>query len=626
MPLIFCLMWIVSAPGCGSKSAAPSVAGPAPAGASQVEEKTAAPEARSQLPTAPVMTHGKHARGVAARLERRDADRDVWGAEVVGERTAVQLSRIGSYLAGELSATAVANQLAASDFHCGPLRPTTSTVFSDAELLFKRDVPAVEGTAATAFRGPDGLRDALEQIRPKDAPDVPLHVKFKTTRVAIEGDEAVTESRYHASGPDQHPVLEQTAVWTCRWKLPDSDQPPQLLAIAVSDFEAVSFRDGGGGESRSPLFEECTTAVLGNQPAYADHLRYGVDHWRARIQTSLGQELFGHQGIAVADVNGDGLEDLYVCQPGGLPNRLFVQHMDGTAEDVAAAAGVDILDATRCSALVDLDNDGDQDLALLSSHTLYLFANDTKGHFDLQGALPITSKNGFSLAVADYDNDGLLDIYICGYSYPSGQARVPRPYHDANNGYPNRLFRSLGDWKFADVTEPVGLDSNNRRYSFAGSWEDYDNDGDLDLYVANDYGRNNLYRNDNGKFKDVAAEAGVEDISAGMAVTWGDYNRDGQMDIHVSNMFSSAGNRVTYQRQFRDTADPEVRALYQRHARGNSLFENVGDGTFRDVSLEMGITMGRWAWGSHFVDLNNDGLEDLVVANGNLTGDDTKDL
>ncbi len=84
----------------------------------------------------------------------------------------------------------------------------------------------------------------------------------------------------------------------------------------------------------------------------------------------------------------------------------------------------------------------------------------------------------------------------------------------------------------------------------AASWEDYDQDGDLDLYVANDFGRNNLYRNDDGQFVDVAAEAGVEDISAGMSVSWGDYNNDGQADLYVGNMFSSAGNRVTYQRQF----------------------------------------------------------------------------
>ena len=95
-----------------------------------------------------------------------------------------------------------------------------------------------------------------------------------------------------------------------------------------------------------------------------------------------------------------------------------------------------------------------------------------------------------------------------------------------------------------DVTQETGLNQNNSRYTLSASWNDFDLDGDQDLYVANDFGRNNLYRNDEGKFIDIAAEAGVEDLSAGMGVCWGDYNQDGLMDLYVSNMFSSAGNRV----------------------------------------------------------------------------------
>ena len=126
------------------------------------------------------------------------------------------------------------------------------------------------------------------------------------------------------------------------------------------------------------------------------------------------------------------------------------------------------------------------------------------------------------------------------------------PYHDANNGVRNYLLENHGSWEFRDVTAQVGLEQNNRRFSYAASWEDFDNDGDPDLYVANDFGRNNLYRNDSGRFVDVAGQAGVEDISAGMSVTWGDYNQDGLLDIYISNMFSSAGNRITYQRQFKE--------------------------------------------------------------------------
>ena len=188
------------------------------------------------------------------------------------------------------------------------------------------------------------------------------------------------------------------------------------------------------------------------------------------------------------------------------------------------------------------------------------------------------------------------------------------------------MLRNEGGWRFTDATRQSGLDENNSRFSFAAAWEDYDNDGDMDLYVANDFGRNNLYRNEEGHFTDVAPAAGVEDVGAGMGVSWSDYDRDGDMDLYVSNMFSSAGNRVTYQRRFKPETEEDTRALFQHHARGNTLFRNAGDGSFVDVSEATGVTMGRWAWGNNFIDINNDGLDDIVVANGFITGEDPDDL
>jgi hypothetical protein len=194
------------------------------------------------------------------------------------------------------------------------------------------------------------------------------------------------------------------------------------------------------------------------------------------------------------------------------------------------------------------------------------------------------------------------------------------------NGPPNALLRNDGPWSFSDVTEEVGLNENNTRYSFAASWADFDSDGDPDLYVANDFGRNNLYRNDDGHFSDVAPVLGVEDISAGMSVDWGDPDSDGDYDIYVGNMYSAAGNRIAYQRQFQPGASAEKLSTLKRHARGNTLFLNQGSG-FTDESLSSGVTMGRWSWCSRFVDIDNDCMEDLVVANGYITSDDaTHDL
>jgi hypothetical protein len=268
------------------------------------------------------------------------------------------------------------------------------------------------------------------------------------------------------------------------------------------------------------------------------------------------------------------------------------------------------------------------DLVLASHPAMLLLSNDGKGKFTYRATIKEVMF-AFTLAAADFDGDGDVDIYACKHvatGQSAGPSSAPIPYHDANNGGRNVLLRNDGDFHFVDVTLEVGLDTNNTRFSYSASWEDYDNDGDVDLYVANDYGRNNLYRNDHGRFTDVAAAAGVEDISAGMSVSWGDYNNDGRMDLYVSNMFSAAGNRVTYQRQFKTGVDSSTLKDYQRHARGNSLFENVGDGTFKDVSAEANVTMGRWAWSSTFADINNDGLEDIIVANGYITNDDPDDL
>jgi hypothetical protein len=176
------------------------------------------------------------------------------------------------------------------------------------------------------------------------------------------------------------------------------------------------------------------------------------------------------------------------------------------------------------------------------------------------------------------------------------------------------------------------LSTNNRRFSLAAAWEDFDNDGDQDLYVANDYGRDNLYRHDVSdqaglpRFVDVGPQAHVEDSASGMSVAWSDYDRDGWMDVYVSNMFSSAGNRITYQDQFKRGQPAEIKRRLQRFARGNTLLRNRGDGTFASVRRAGGAEIGRWAWSSNFVDINNDGWEDLVVANGYITGEDTRDL
>ena len=382
-------------------------------------------------------------------------------------------------------------------------------------------------------------------------------------------------------------------------------------------------------------FVDVTQQAFGANPSLSRQLSKSVDHRRGLLDEAAGVDVYGHNGVAVGDCDGDGWEDLYFAQPSGLPNRLFHNNGNGTFTDVSAASGLDILDDTRSALFADIDNDGDQDLIVITATRPILFRNDGHGKFSMDAAsgldIPKDQAGSLTSAVmADFDRDGWLDLYICSYDFwkPGKTYNAPTPYYDAVNGPPNFLFRNLGGKRFENVTARAGLMANNNRYSFAAAWGDYNNDGWPDLIVANDFGRKNLYRNEgDGTFEDVAEAAGVADLGAGMSAAWGDSNNDGLLDLYTGNMWSSAGQRITGNRQFLSVAPAgPVRQAFQRQARGNSLFMNGAQDGFVERSAEAGVEMGRWAWSSDFADLDNDGLLDLYVTNGYISGPDLRDL
>jgi len=383
----------------------------------------------------------------------------------------------------------------------------------------------------------------------------------------------------------------------------------------------------------APLFADITAEVLGHNTSYREQLLQGTDYWRTVLDGACHIDVYGNNGIAVGDIDNDGFDDLYVCQPSGLPNRLYRNRGDGMFEDVTDAAGVGVLDNTACALFADVNNDGRQDLIVVAVDGPLLFLNQADGRFRFQpdafrfAQPPQGTFTG--AAMADYDRDGLLDIYFCLYSYYLGidQYHFPAPYYDAHNGPPHFLMHNNGDGTFSDATTTSGVNQNSNRFGFACSWVDYNQDGWPDLYVANDFGRKNLYRNNgNGTFTDVAREAGVEDVGAGMSVCWLDYDNDGKQDLYVTDMWSAAGKRVSTQGAFVKDAPEEVRALLRKHADGNSLFHNQGDGRFSDASTLSGVQMGRWSWSGDAWDFDHDGYPDLYIANGMISGPKRRDL
>jgi tetratricopeptide (TPR) repeat protein len=385
--------------------------------------------------------------------------------------------------------------------------------------------------------------------------------------------------------------------------------------------------------SQVPVFEDIAERVFARCSSFGAQFVPGVDTWRTVIDGASGIDIYGHNGVAVGDIDGDGFDDLYICQPAGLPNRLYRNRGDDTFEDVTDASGVGILDNTAGALFADIDNDGRQDLIVVRASGPLLFLNVGGGKFRPRpGAFHFANppQGTFTgAAIADYDRDGWLDIYFCLYTYYQGtdQYRYPMPYYAAENGPPNFLMRNGRDGSFRDITRETGLDKNNTRFSFCCGWGDFDGDGWPDLYVVNDFGRKNLYKNNgDGTFTDVAKEAGVEDVGAGMSVSWLDFDRDGRQDLYVADMWTAAGLRVSMLEEFQKNATDEVRGMYRRHAMGNCLYRNRGDGKFEDAGLRSGTLMGRWAWSSDAWDFNHDGLPDLYIANGMISGPRREDL
>jgi len=575
--------------------------------------------------------HYRMPRSVDALLLKTRAGLDDFVTEKYADQIAAILAQWSTGLLQSPQDVEAIEKVLVSNFSGGALRPVESRVLRSGVIeirhnTFKTEAALGRDAFLREFRSALGSFSKL------------LTAEFQVTSIHADTTSATTLSpiqlqtriRFELVRTGRDCYREQrVGYWQLDWEGSASGE------FWVRNWQAMEETQS---RSRAPGYIDVTAAALGGNASYSSQLLHGTDYWRTVLDGACGIDIYGHNGVSIGDIDGDGFDDLYVCQPGGLPNRLYRNRGDGTFEDITEASGVGVIENTTCALIVDVDNDGRQDLIVVKASGPMLFLNQGGGKF-LQKANAFVFANPpqgtfTGAAVADYDRDGWLDIYFCLYAFYQGtdQYKYPSPYYDAENGPPNFMMRNHRDGTFHDVTAETGLNQNNTRYSFCCGWSDFNHDGWPDLYVVNDFGRKNLYRNNgNGTFTDIAPQAGVEDVGAGMGVCWFDYDNDGAEDLYVADMWTAAGERISMQDIFQKDAPREIRALYHKHAMGNSLFRNasrndVTPAAFEDTTRSAGVGIGRWAWSSDAWDFDHDGYPDLYIANGMISSPSREDL
>ena len=329
-------------------------------------------------------------------------------------------------------------------------------------------------------------------------------------------------------------------------------------------------------------------------------------------------------GVAVLDIDGDGWLDLFIVNGtvlGGFPagqepmGHLYRNRRDGTYEDVTAKSGILQTGWGQGACSGDYDNDGHDDLFVTAWGQNHLYHGRGDGTFvDVSEAAGLITKKarwGAGCAFIDYDRDGYLDLFAANYiDFDLESAPLPESGLCRYKGIPvacgppgltggkNVLYRNTGKGTFEDVSDRTGITRSSGTYGLGVSTLDFNDDGWVDLYVANDSNPSALYINQrDGTFKDIAVEAGCAysqdgKPQAGMGVAVGDYDRNGTVDLFKTNF---AGDTST-------------------------LYANGGKGFCDDRTFAAGIGLNtRWlGWGVGFVDLDNDGWLDLFIVNGHV--------
>jgi hypothetical protein len=381
------------------------------------------------------------------------------------------------------------------------------------------------------------------------------------------------------------------------------------------------------------LTEETVTArelLSTTQPAFTVATREaGIDDIHDGTHSPIFRLIGGvtaSSGVAVGDIDCDGYEDLALLSPSRL--TLYRNAADGTFRDITAKAGfpahLDI--AGTGLAFFDADNDGDPDLWVCGAMGERFFRNDDCGTFvDASAGTGLAASRWSSMpSIADYDNDGLLDVFVVRMG--DHESGTPKPNWDAHNGAVDSLYHNDGNGRFTDVSAQAKIHSTG--WGLTTAWGDYDDDGFPDLYVGNEFGTNSLFHNNrDGTFSNVTKQAGVLDRGAAMGLSWGDYDNDGDLDLFVSNMYANS-RWALFHPEFPPPVPwyllwiprSDIHRIVDELTHGSTLLRNNGDGTFTDISDAAGVRDAQWGWGAEFFDYDNDGRLDVYAVNGFVTG------
>lgn len=290
---------------------------------------------------------------------------------------------------------------------------------------------------------------------------------------------------------------------------------------------------------------------------------------------------FFNAGLSFCDFDKDGFEDLTLPTVTG--EKIHLYKFDGQYfTNIIDQTAIDDTQRADCLLWADYDNDGDRDFLITNRNSFdHLYRNDNGDFVDVTNAVGLPVVTAFSTAAcwADYDKDGWLDLYIGTRDWNAG----------------SHLYHNNGDGTFTDVTDFAGV-SNYAKLPLAISFLDYDNDGWLDIYNANDLHQGNtLFKNNgDGTFSDVSVSSGSNVYVSGMGIAIGDYDDNGFLDMYITNIDE-----------------------------GNAFLHNNGDGTFTEMAEALNIEVGKFGWGTSFFDYDNDGDLDLLVNNsGGLQGRD----